>query len=436
MAVPSVQFEGVSKQFHLGAHYRSLGGLVSSLWRKCRGVTPAETGTSNSFWALRDVSFTVAPGDALGIIGPNGAGKSTALKLLAHILTPDSGSIAVRGRMAALIEVGAGFHGDLTGRENVYLNGSILGMSRVEVRAKLDDIVAFAGLEQFLDMPVKRYSSGMYARLGFSIAAHVEPDVLLVDEVLSVGDAMFRLRCMERMKQLADAGTTLVFVTHDLDQMNTVCPRAIVLEKGVAVFDGDSREAVAQYISAMSRSHMGNKTDIQTTPSNRKSVEVVGVRFLDTANQEMIWATPGKPVRILVTLRFHQRMPRFVLELNMRGSVGNKLVSINSGRDGLALPCGIGEQTIELALANLPVCGGQYFWNVRLWNADTGSNEIDSSFRFPLMVDDRGLATGTLALDHDWILCRDASGDNLTPSQKSKDQGVCVTKESHEDMYS
>ena len=198
----AVRFANVSKRFILGQSHDSLYDLIVAgvgrvLGRRRRG------GDDSTFLSLSDVSFELERGDAIGIIGPNGAGKSTVLKLLAGILRPDGGTITVNGRLSALIEVGAGFHGDLTGRENIFLNGAIMGMNRREIRTKLDAIVAFAGIERFLDMPVKRYSSGMYARLGFSIASHVDPDVLLVDEVLSVGDAVFRLRCIERMQALA-----------------------------------------------------------------------------------------------------------------------------------------------------------------------------------------------------------------------------------------
>ena len=246
MAV-AVRFQRVSKKFRRGEIHDSLRDLLAEGLRRLtrRGRKPAEDRT---FWALRDVSFEVAPGEALGIIGPNGAGKSTALRLLAGILRSDGGQIEVHGRLAALIEVGAGMHGDLTGRENIYLNGAIIGMTRAEIDRKLDDIIAFSGLEKFINTPVKRYSTGMQARLGFSTAAHVSPDVLLVDEVLSVGDVAFRHRCEERMRALVREGAALVFVTHNLEQMRHICRRTMVLDAGRTTFLGSPNEAVGHYL--------------------------------------------------------------------------------------------------------------------------------------------------------------------------------------------
>jgi lipopolysaccharide transport system ATP-binding protein len=202
------------------------------------------------FWALRDVSFEVKRGESLGIIGANGAGKSTILKLLSSITTPTSGEITINGRLSALIEVGSGFHPELTGRENIYLSGSILGMRRREIADKLESIVEFAGLSQFLDVPVKRYSSGMYVRLGFSIAAHLEPDILLLDEVLAVGDAAFQAKCLDRIKELERAGTTIVFISHDLNAVERVCDRAILLQRGEVIANGSPLEVIDKYVGS------------------------------------------------------------------------------------------------------------------------------------------------------------------------------------------
>ncbi len=380
--------------------------LIASGLARLAGRRSSEP-ARRAFWAVRDVDFTVSPGEAVGIIGPNGAGKSTVLKLLAGILRPEQGDIATVGRLAALIEVGAGFHGDLSGRENIFLNGAIMGMSRAEIRRKLDPIVEFAGLERFLDMPVKRYSSGMYARLGFSIASHVDPDILLVDEVLSVGDAVFRLRCMERMRQLVRQGTTLVFVTHNLDQMQSICARAIVLEAGRVAFAGPSREAVGHYLRAVSHSYISRPADL--APDQREArgaVELVNVRFVSDEGEEVVWIRPGDCVRCEITFHVHRPIPRLVLELNMRANVDENLLSINSGRDDQIFEGDPGCHSVVLTIPSIPVCGGQYFWNVRMWDADRGSVELDTPFRFPLVVDDGGRATGILALDHQWSFDR------------------------------
>ncbi len=397
-----VRFSHVSKRFRLGETHDSLRDLLWAGLARLLGRRRQRGGRS-TFWALRDVDFEVARGEAVGVIGPNGAGKSTVLKLLAGIFRPDGGEISVRGRLAALIEIGAGFHGDLTGRENIFLNGAILGMPRAEILAKLDSIVAFAGLERFVDTPVKRYSTGMGARLGFSIAAHVDPDVLLVDEVLSVGDAMFRLRCMERMHQLVREGTTLVFVTHSLDQMQSVCGRAVVLESGRATFSGPARLAVGHYLDAMSRAYAQHPTDLTSAADGRESaVEAVSLRFLDDRDEELVWVRSSDSLRAELAFRLCRPVPRLVVELNMRATAHQNLLSLNSGRHDLIFDGRVGENIVTVALPALPVCGGQYFWNVRMWDADRGTSELDTPFRYPLVVDDEGRATGILTLVHEW----------------------------------
>ena len=248
MSNVAIEVRDVSKKFRRGELFDSLRDLVPALTRRFvagRGAELAE----REFWALRDVSFSLARGEAFGIIGGNGAGKSTMLKLLTGIMRPSQGSISVSGRMSALIEVSAGFHYDLTGRENIFLNGAIMGMSRAEIRERFDAIVEFSGLEEFLDTPVKRYSSGMYARLGFSVAAHVDPDVLLVDEVLSVGDYLFQKKCLERMSAVISGGATVIFVSHNLREVAALCQQSLLLEHGTVQAIGPTEEVIQTYLA-------------------------------------------------------------------------------------------------------------------------------------------------------------------------------------------
>jgi ABC-type polysaccharide/polyol phosphate transport system ATPase subunit len=247
MADPAIRFEHVWKKFKRGERHDSFRDLLPSLVRRLTHPRRGDDLQDQEFWAVRDVSFEVGPGEALGIIGQNGAGKSTILKLLTKILRPGRGVCSVRGRVGALIEVAAGFHPDLTGRENVYLQGAIMGMKRAEIARKFDQIIDFSGIGEFIDTPVKRYSSGMNARLGFSIAAHLDPDVLLIDEVLSVGDAAFQDRCVERMRELLKRGVPTVFISHNLPAVLELCSRVIVLDRGVVRFDGAPAEAVNAY---------------------------------------------------------------------------------------------------------------------------------------------------------------------------------------------
>jgi lipopolysaccharide transport system ATP-binding protein len=250
----------VSKKFKRGELYDSLRDLIPAFWSGLLKRRAESALGRKEFWALREVSFQVNRGEALGIIGSNGAGKSTILKLLSGIMKPTVGQVMVNGTLSALIEVGAGFHPDLTGRENVFLNGTILGMKRDRIKQKFDEIVEFSGLGDFIDTPVKRYSSGMYARLGFSVAAHVDPDILLVDEVLSVGDYLFQNKCLEKMKAVIGSGATVIFISHNLRAVTEMCSRCILLDHGMVVKEGASSEVVQEYLD-LGKSGSGSVAD-------------------------------------------------------------------------------------------------------------------------------------------------------------------------------
>jgi len=246
---PSLAFDHVWKRFQLGQNHDSLRDLVPALARRLIGRGGAAAGgRGKTFWALRDLSFEVGPGEVLGIIGPNGAGKSTTLKLLNRIMEPTAGAVRTVGKIGALIEVSAGFHQDLTGRQNIYLQGAIMGMRKQEVERKFAEIVGFAGIEEFLDTPVKRYSSGMNARLGFAIAAHLEPDILIIDEVLAVGDAAFQAKAFGRIKAMATGGAPVVLVSHQLDRIAELCTKAILLDKGTVRATGTPVDCINTYL--------------------------------------------------------------------------------------------------------------------------------------------------------------------------------------------
>jgi lipopolysaccharide transport system ATP-binding protein len=255
-----IQIEGLSKQYRLG----SIGGKrlvddANRVWAQLRGkedplspidpkpVTSHSTSSSQTLWALKDVSLNVEQGEVLGIIGKNGAGKSTLLKILSRVTGPTCGEVRVKGRIASLLEVGTGFHPDLTGRENIFLNGAILGMSKAEIRSKLDEIVMFSGVEKFIDTPVKRYSSGMTVRLAFAVAAQLEPEILIIDEVLAVGDIEFQKKCLGRMNEVSKEGRTVLFVSHNMSAVRALCRRGIVLERGCKLFDGNVSDAIEVY---------------------------------------------------------------------------------------------------------------------------------------------------------------------------------------------
>ncbi|RJP20377.1 MAG: ABC transporter ATP-binding protein [Deltaproteobacteria bacterium] len=243
-----LEMENVYKKFRKGEMFDSLRDLIPAMTGKMLRYKNTDQLEKREFWALNDVSFQVRRGEAFGIIGSNGAGKSTILKILSGIMKPTKGQMLVNGTLSALIEVGAGFHQDLTGRENIYLNGTILGMKKDEIARKFDDIVEFSGLGDFIDTPVKRYSSGMYARLGFSVAAHVDPDVLIVDEVLSVGDFLFQKKCTDRMNSVIQSGATVVFVSHNLRAVAELCNRSLLLDRGKTVKIGPTGDVIKYYM--------------------------------------------------------------------------------------------------------------------------------------------------------------------------------------------
>jgi ABC-type polysaccharide/polyol phosphate transport system ATPase subunit len=242
-----VRIDGVWKKFRRGERHDSLRDLVPAIGRALTRRPKKEELDRDQFWALKDVSFKVDPGEALGIIGPNGAGKSTILKILTRLLRPTHGEAEVRGRVGALLEIGGSLHPDLTGRENVFLQGSIMGMRRAEIMRKFDEIVEFAGIPEFIDTPVKRYSSGMHARLGFAVAAHLETDVLIIDEVLAVGDSAFQRRAFERMEAMVSSGVPTIIVSHQLERVAALCQRAVLLSKGSVAFQGEPTQCIAVY---------------------------------------------------------------------------------------------------------------------------------------------------------------------------------------------
>ncbi len=284
MTRPAVKAEDLGKEYVVGGAeqmYSSFREMISGIattpirkFRKLRG----EVGEDEKFWALKDVSFEAKPGEVIGIVGRNGAGKSTLLKLLSRITSPTQGRIEIAGRLSSLLEVGMGFHPELTGRENIYLNGTILGMKQSEIREKFDDIVSFAGIETFLDTPVKRYSSGMYVRLAFSVAGHLEPDILLVDEVLAVGDVEFQKRCLGKMKDVALEGRTVLFVSHNLNALSALCDNGMYIDQGRLRATGSINEIVDKYISSTSQSvnHWQAPPDREVRLINIDAIRLLG----------------------------------------------------------------------------------------------------------------------------------------------------------------
>lgn len=285
---PVIKVENISKSYILHHQQREkYTTLRDTITNKFKGIykrTPGKEDYPDKdvFWALKDISFEVNQGDRLGVIGRNGAGKSTLLKVLSRIVYPTSGTVSLRGRIASLLEVGTGFHPELTGRENIYLNGSILGMRRAEINAKFDEIVAFAEVERFLDTPVKRYSSGMYVRLAFAVAAHLEPEILIVDEVLAVGDMAFQKKCLGKMEDVASQGRTVLFVSHNMSAISSLCTKSILLDSGTVEGFGATEQMISLYLNAKS-----NKSGISVDDSPIEKNKKVKIRSVRILNQHM-----------------------------------------------------------------------------------------------------------------------------------------------------
>ena len=303
MRSPIITVENLGKCYRLQhqqrERYTALRDVITSKVKGLFGKRKAESGKQNSeedFWALKDVSFEIKQGEVVGIIGRNGAGKSTLLKILSRITEPTEGRITLRGRVASLLEVGTGFHPELTGRENIFLNGAILGMTQAEIRAKFDEIVAFAEVEKFLDTPVKRYSSGMYVRLAFAVAAHLEPEILIVDEVLAVGDSEFQKKCLGKMQDVAQGGRTVLFVSHNMAAVSSLTTRVLVINSGRLNFNGETAQALEHYIQ------LSNRAGASAIALGRgMHTAILGARLLDPAGKPSRHYTPGQPLRLEVT---------------------------------------------------------------------------------------------------------------------------------------
>jgi lipopolysaccharide transport system ATP-binding protein len=404
MSQPAVVFDRVWKKFRRGERHNSLRDLIPAIVKSAVGLGQKSDLEDAEFWALQDVSFEVHRGEALGIIGANGAGKSTTLKLLSRIMKPTRGRCAVKGRMGTLIEVAAGFHPDLTGRENVYLQGAIAGMSREEIARKFDLIVEFAAVSEFIDTPVKRYSSGMNARLGFAIAAHLDPDVLLIDEVLSVGDAAFQERCVEAMRDLINRGTPLVFVSHNLPAVLELCTRTIVVDHGRIKFDGDPGEALQQYRLAPWSDH-GNR------PHNPQSpIRIVRGELLDDDGApSAVFRTAGQMcIRIHYDVQSEIASPAFAVDLH-RGD-GVYCAGINTLMDDERVgTVGKGAGYIDLVISKLSLLPGSYVASVGILDRE-GVTTLDVRHRaLPFSVTSKRRDFGLAYLEHHW-----AAGSEVT----------------------
>jgi ABC-type polysaccharide/polyol phosphate transport system ATPase subunit len=375
MSEPAIHANGLGKRYQLAQSRLAdtLRDTVATAARRATdGLFPGRRrrdDTVRDFWALRDVSFTVAPGEVVGIIGANGAGKSTLLKILSRITDPTVGEAMVYGRVGSLLEVGTGFHPDLTGRENVFLNGAILGMTRTEIARKFDEIVAFAEVEEFLETPVKHYSTGMYLRLAFAIAAHLEPEILIVDEVLAVGDARFQKRCLGKMDTVAREGRAILFVSHNLDAIQRLCSRCLHIDKGTIVNDGPVNAIVSAYRSA-SNDRPGPDQWIDLTAAQRQGsgdARFTRARYSNGSPSASGDPSPFAPLQFDLQIESDDDRTVQSLAVVIRTQGGTKLVNADSATLGLPVQLAAGANIVTIRIAALHLTPGVY--SVGLWLA-------------------------------------------------------------------
>jgi len=324
--------------------------------------------TASEFWALKDVSFDVKRGEMVGIIGRNGAGKSTLLKILSRITAPTTGKVTLHGQLSSLLEVGTGFHPELTGRENIFLNGAIMGMTRKEIQRRFKDIVAFAEIEQFIDTPVKRYSSGMYVRLAYAVAANMSPDILLIDEVLSVGDLAFQRKCMEHARRLRDRNATVMVVSHNMFAVKAMCDRAICLAHGQVEFDGEPEEAIERYDKCSRMDVLPWAQRVVGTDPEKCPIYATGLEILDESGEPRTIFTFGERIRLRIHLRARQSIPDPNLVLCFMRSDNVACCNYSTAVDGFALPSGEGDHVVEMLTPPLRLVAELYMIHVLVWD--------------------------------------------------------------------
>ncbi len=397
-----IRFEHVSKSFKLEeSRSRSFGEAFTSIFQKRK--------RQGTFWVLKDVDFQIHQGEFVGFIGANGAGKSTSLKLIARIIEPTRGRVWSRGRIGALLELGAGFHPELSGRENIYMNASVMGLDRAYVDRYFDDIVAFSELESFIDVPVKHYSSGMYVRLGFSVAVHARPDILLIDEVLAVGDEAFQHKCIDRITKLRRSGTTILLVTHSLDTVETLCDRAIWFEHGQVIKLGDSRDVVMAYRNHVSRleRHRDTETeqgDIDQHRWGNGRVEITSVDFVDQTGTPATVFRSNEPMDVRIHYKRNADVDEIVVGLAFYHQNGSHISGPNTKFAGHIIEVGDDEGTLRYHIPSLPLLEGAYELSVSV--VDGTMMEIydyhDRLYPFRVYRGDSREVFGLVTLGGEW----------------------------------
>lgn len=366
----AIEVCNVWKKFQRGELHDSLRDLVPAMAKRMIGRGPKRNDLGkDEFWALKDISFEVRRGEVLGIVGSNGAGKSTILKLLSRILRPNKGHVSVNGRLSALIEVGAGFHPDLTGGENIYLNGAILGMKKDEIGKKFDEIVEFSGLEDFIDTPVKRYSSGMFARLGFAVAAHVDPDILLVDEVLAVGDVGFQKKCFKTMENVAGYGRTVVFVSHNMGAVKSLCNRCLLLRDGTVQAEGPAAAIIDRYLAQFVEVSPGDGSGRIEADRELFGISGEGFFFEDADTGRHVTVVCGQAIVFEFLVETPKPLSEASVGITITAATGEPVVSMSSKVQGVPSANGLSRLwKVRCDMGHLPLNADTYLVNVYVGN--------------------------------------------------------------------
>ena len=381
---------------NLSKSYRLQGSVAptmfGSLARMFRHEPP------KLLWAMDNVSFDVRRGETIGVIGPNGAGKSSLLSLIAKTTAPTSGSISAHGRVSSLLELGAGFHSELTGRENIFLNGAILGIPKATLARRFDDIVDFAGIREFLDMPVKFYSSGMYVRLGFAIAVEMDPDILLIDEVLAVGDTAFQIKCLARIRDFQRRGKTLVFVSHALQTVEEFCGRVFLIHKGKLVCEGKPAEVIFKYL----KEYMGEGGGIHAVEYGSRDVEITGVRFINASGEEAGTFAMNEPFAVEVSYHAHKRVDRPVFGFAVKTGNGFFVYGSNTQIAGFHMDRIEGQGKIRLKINPLTLMQGNFFLSlsVHSWDHSVQYHRLEDWY--PFVVKNSTQEQGIFRLNSEW----------------------------------
>ena len=384
MNIPAITISNVSKLYKLGETHSSIFGKLSAILKR-KSAPLTDSNTANSFLALKDINLTIENGEVLGIIGRNGSGKSTLLKTISRITPPTTGTIEIAGRVSSLLEVGTGFHPELTGRENIFLNGAILGMSRDEISAKLSDIIDFSGVGKFIDTPVKRYSSGMYVRLAFSVASHLDPEILIVDEVLAVGDMAFQDRCMKKMNDVAKLSHTVLFVSHNMAAIETLCTRVAVLDHGEVQFMGEPKEATRYYFELMKTGKKAGSFAIEK-PESSAFISNVSIHSASTQLIDDARFPSGEEITVNITCQFKESTYAPSVGIGIDDSSGVRVTSIHSKCDESTarIEQHQGALNYRCSISDLALRPGEYSLILALYSGLTELERVECALTFEI----------------------------------------------------